>query len=80
MSLPNSLKLSSRFDSFQKPHTVKPDPKIQIHFSPKHFYLRAFRCVQSLSDAFFDDLLIKFKTIVALSIPIGNWDELETSF
>ena len=61
--LPNSLKLSSRFDSFQKYTYSQTWPKNINNFMTKHFltfrqfYLRAFRCVQSLSVKFFDDLL-----------------------
>ena len=55
----------------------------------KQFYLRAFQCVQSLSDDFFDDLLILKNIVVILKnnsaiyskssikrmIAIGDWNE-----
>ena len=59
----NSLKLSSHFNSFQKNTYSQNWPKNTNNFNTKHYltfkqlYLRSFRCVQSLSVKFFDDLL-----------------------
>ena len=61
--LPNSLKLSSRIDSFQKYTYSQTWRKNINNFMTKHFltfkqfYLKAFRYVQSLSVEFFDDFL-----------------------
>ena len=63
MLLANSLKLSSRFDSFEKYTYSQTWPKNINNLMTKHFltfkqfYLRAFRCVQSLSVEFFEDVL-----------------------
>ena len=58
MSLPNSLKLSSRFDSFQKYIYSQTWPKNTNNFMTKHFLILELSGVYNLYLMnFFDDLL-----------------------